>query len=364
MTAIRAERAIENLQEHARLPGITLERPSTLAFEFVEVSRCPPRTLQEISEFLDTQRTSHPFQWPHWSFENDLIALLRCEGRIRWLAQCGVLYPASRFLKPIKVLLVNRGPVCDDPELMELGLRRFIAEGRTHGFAYVDIAPEWTGEFAELTSSILSHHSWQPQGEKRSSLRLALSPSLDEILASLRSTTRYKIRRSESGGVEVSIADDEATFFEFFRLYEKMANEKQFSAEGSEFLLRAFRGLVNDPRRGAFFLAREDGKLRGGILIIRCGVHCWYILGATTKDSKFSAGHLLQWRAIEWAKRQGCLEYDFGGFREGMATGPAYFKSGFSDRVVHFPPAYRYVLNPSRHRALKLVLRVRRSLQK
>ena len=330
-------------------------------FQVVSAVQCPAHILHEIGEFLDTQDTSHPFQFPEWSGSGALLALARRGGRVSWVAQCGTLSPGGQLL-PIRALTVYRGPVCDDVELLETGLRHLIEAGRRKNLAYVEIAPEWSGGFAESAALMLARNGWQTLAGERSSLRLGLNRAADDLLASFRKTTRSEIRRSISAGIVVTVAGNEIEYRDFLRLYEAMASERKFPAQESEFLLRIFHWLAVDRSRGGLFLAWEDGNLRGGALVVRAGRRCWYILGATSKDGKVGVGHLLQWRAIEWAREMGCLEYDFGGYREGVNTGPALFKKGFCDRVVNFIPPYRYVTSPTRHRAVESIAKIRRKL--
>jgi len=343
-----------------------LQIDDTLDFQFVRAARLSPLQLREISGFLDTQITSHPFQLPQWSGPESgaYAALLRHDGRLQWFAQCGVLYPAGRILRPIRALTVNRGPICDDLELMESGLRRLIAESRKRRIAYIEIAPEWTGAFADSAATLLARNGWQALPGARSSLRLDLSPDLEHLFASFRKGTRYEIRRAEREGIQVTIARKETDCSDFVRLYAKMLSQKKFDGEDPHSLSLRLRWLVEDHRRGGLLLALEDGKLRGGAAIVRSGIRCWYVWGATSKEGKSGAGHLLQWRAIQWAKEQGCLEYDFGGFREAMSTGPALFKRGFCDRVVHFLPPHRYVVSESRYRVSNFISGVRRGLRR
>jgi peptidoglycan pentaglycine glycine transferase (the first glycine) len=94
-------------------------------------------------------------------------------------------------------------------------------------------------------------------------------------------------------------------------------------------------------------------------VIVRSGIRCWYVFGATSKSDKFSAGHLLQWRAIQWAKEHGCLEYDFGGYSEGRSGGPAFFKKGFCDDLVHFLPPHRKIIRGTSVRVSDLVSKFR-----
>jgi hypothetical protein len=353
-------RRIENLHDSSVAAEKALRVQPKFDFEFGKIPHCSPQTLQEINEFLDTQDTSHPFQWSQWSEGEAFYALLRCDGCIRWYAQCGTLYPASRLLRPIRALTVNRGPVCDDFEMLETGLQHLIAEARRRKIAYIEIMPEWTGEFAQVATGVLERNGWQSIAAERGGLRLSLDRTPEQLLANFRPTTRHRIRKAEDGGVDVTIVGEEAEFSEFIELYSQLASKKQFLMESRPFLMKVFHWVASDRRRGGLFLAREAGRLTGGILVVRSSNRCCYILGATAKHSKLSAGHLLQWRAINWAKDNGCFEYDFGGFREGMTTGPAHFKSGFSNAAVLFAFPHRYVVNAARFRASEFISSVRR----
>jgi hypothetical protein len=304
--------------------------------------------VQEIAGFLDTQDTSHPFQFPQWSGAGTYFALVRRQAEILWFAQCGVFHPAGRILWPIRALSLNRAPVCDDLDLAEIGLRYLVEAGSQKGFAFIDIAPEWTDQYADSASGMLARNGWQPRSERRSSLRLDLRPSLDRLLGNFRKATRYEIRRSERQEVEVTIACNENDCDYWLGLYLDMAKKKQFAAEDCGHIRRVLRWLGSEARRGGLLLAHKDGRLLGGTVIVRSGVRCWYVWGATAKDDRFSAGHLLQWRAIQWAKEQGCLEYDFGGYTEGRSGGPAFFKKGFCENVVRFVLPQRYTISRAR----------------
>lgn len=335
-----------------------------LTLQMIVRSQCSAALIREISDFLDADDTSHPFQWPQWSGERARMLLLRRDGRLQWFSQCGVIFPAGRLLPSIRALTINRGPVCSDLKTLEAGLCQVINEAERMGIAYIDIAPEWTGAFAESAAAMLTRYSWRPLPTTRSTLRLSLGPSASDLLAGFRKATRYEIRRSISEGIDVNVARTDGEYDEFLRLYGKMADQRKFPAEDPEFLSGIFQWLESESTRGGLFVARERGKLRGGAMVVRSGLRCWYIVGATSKEGKIGVGHLIQWRAIQWAKENNCLEYDFGGYREGATSGPAFFKKGFCDHVVHFLPPYRYVVNQGRHRASELLSNIRKNLRR
>jgi lipid II:glycine glycyltransferase (peptidoglycan interpeptide bridge formation enzyme) len=64
----------------------------------------------------------------------------------------------------------------------------------------------------------------------------------------------------------------------------------------------------------------------------------------------------LQWHAMQWAREQGCTEYDLGGYREGATDGPALFKKGFSEKVFRFLPTYRHALNSGRYSIYRVLM--------
>jgi Acetyltransferase (GNAT) domain len=350
-------------------PGVSAHAGTPLAvreesFEFRTVAEpqgSGPLT-NEVTDFLDTQDTAHPFQLPAWSDSAGSFFLLERHGRIQSFAKTGFFYPVGQIVRPLRVLTLNRGPVCDDLKAIKIGFTELIQTASRMGMTYIDVLPDWTGELADSAVAFLAQTGWLPLSGGRATLRLDLAPSLDFLIRSFRSTTRYEIRRSEAAGLAVTPSCNEREFQEFLHLYGSMAQEKRFTVEKPDLLLRVFRSLAADPTRGTLLLARQGNELRGGIVIVRIGSRCWYVLGATTKDRKVSAGHLLQWHGIQWAKQIGCREYDFGGYREGSESGPGLFKRGFCDRIVRFPPAHRYVLSPARYRLLLALNRARHLL--
>ena len=352
--------ADDDVSGHAMSPKKDV--PIADSFEFLEADRHRGALASEIAKFLDSQHTSHPFQFAEWAGDGAYIALYRREGILRWFAQCGAFYPAGRVLRPIRALHINRGPICDDLEIMEVGLQRLIEGAKREGFARIDIVPEWSGDFSESAATMLTRNGWKTLGTTRQSLRLDLDQTLDDIFASFRKATRYEIRRSERHDLEIRMAGNDKEREDWLQLYNEMATDKKFPADDLRHLRRILGWLGTDPARGGLLLAYNESRLLGGIVLVRSGARCWYLLGATAKDEKFSAGHLLQWHGLQWAKQNRCREYDFGGYREGTSSGPAFFKRGFCNNVVTFLPASRYVVSASRQRTLELITRLRRGL--
>jgi hypothetical protein len=335
-------------------------------FEFLKTHELAPAVHQEIEAFLDRQGNSHPFQFPNWmgiengeEREDKHCAIVREQGEMRWFAHCGVTFPAGKWLRSVRSLIVHRGPVCDDADLTLYGLGELLEKSKELGFAYVAIAPEWVERPEWSVGSALSSAGWQSLPDRRSTLRLDLGAGNDELLRSFREDTRLNIRRSERQGIVIRPAQDEGDIQEFQRIYFEMAKKKNFLADERSHLSRVLRWIVSEKDRGALLLASKEATPLGGVLVIRAAKRSWGVFSATVKDSRLRAGHVLQWSAIRWAKEHGCADYDLGGYREGINTGPPLFKRGFCQAVVHFSPPYRYPLNPRLCSMLGFVIQVR-----
>src|ERR1019366_2300574 len=159
-------------------------------------------------------------------------------------------------------------------------------------------------------------------------------------------------------GVSVDPASCDAQIKEFLTLHARLAERKNFQAESSDHLLSSIRGLINEDSRGALLLARSENLIYGGAVVGRSGRRCWYVWGAADKHEHFNVGHILQWKALLWAKSHGCNEYDFGGYTPGATSGPAWFKAGFGGTVVRFVRPHRRVIRRGYYRTFDLIFRM------
>ena len=326
-----------------------------MVFRFCPGSELSAEMSMTLTSFLDSQSSAHPFQCPDWAPLGSVLGnrayccWLEDGMNVRAFARANVIYPASRLLPGVRALVVNGGPVCDDPEIAVGFLSQLVAAARELGFVYLEASSEWLGTAGSRMQDWFEHGGWARQGSFRTTLRLDLNSDCATLVAAFQKTTRYEIRRAEKTGVTVWAARDRRDCERFYDLLQRMAAEKCFAVESRSGVVHVWNWLASDPRRGVLLLASHQNAARGGVMVVRAGRRAWYVRGASQKQLPYSVGHLLQWRAIQWAKENGCTEYDFGGYTVGATTGPAYFKRGFCDRVVQFLPAYRYVLNDSRY---------------
>jgi len=285
--------------------------------------------------------------------------LLRERETIRWAGTFGVQSPLGRAIPWIRGLIANRGPVCDDRELWEAAADQLAEKMRPERIAYIEVSPDWIQRSEGECPDFFNNPEWSPVDSQRASLRLDLAPSADEIFANFNKNSRYEVRHAERLGATVSMASSDADIDEFLRLYQELAARKGFSPDPIGHVRRAIHWLVSAESRGALLLARTNDVVRGGAVVGRAGRRCWYIWGASDKQQDVNVGHVLQWKALQWAKSCGCSEYDFGGYTPGATSGPAWFKAGFGGTAVHFVAPRRRVIRPGRFRVFSLVSRIR-----
>ena len=79
-----------------------------------------------------------------------------------------------------------------------------------------------------------------------------------------------------------------------------------------------------------------------------------YLLGASNDTGrKLKGSYLLQWKAIEWMKAQGCKWYDLGGIDPVENKGTYIFKSGLSGKAgKDVSQVGQYDLAPNLHTKL------------
>jgi lipid II:glycine glycyltransferase (peptidoglycan interpeptide bridge formation enzyme) len=326
---------------------------------------------QEICAFLDSQDTSHPFQYPQWagtegdSYPSERWFGLGREGStLAAFASCAVQRPAGSRI-PVTALIINRGPVCDDGARWQEALQALVRGSEDRKLIYIDAAPERiVADEGSSGERALFPASWSAIGGERLSLRLDVTRSEEEIFQSFRKVARYEVRRAERAGVTVGKAVSAEESEGFIELYLRLAKRKGFMPDGPQFMHGILGWLQGEPKRGGLWLAKLQDAAVAGAVIVRAGRRCWYVWGASEEQRNFSAGHLLQWHAIRWAKSQGCTQYDFGGYTPGATSGPAWFKEGFGGKVVRLLPPHRIVLRPQQYRWLEAARNAKEKLRR
>jgi len=209
--------------------------------------------------------------------------------------------------------------------------------------------------------------------QPRRSLLVDLDGQPDDLLLRMKQKTRYNVRLAERRGVTIR-PGDEADLPAFYRLMETTALRDGFGVHSQAYYETAHRLFV-PAGRGNLLLAEVDGQLVAGLVVLApvredpstltCSGTACYMYGASSDEYRnLMPTYLLQWKAMLWAREQGCRDYDLWGVpdedeetleagftqRNDGLWGVYRFKRGFGGRLVRTIGAWDLVYAPLRYR--------------
>jgi peptidoglycan pentaglycine glycine transferase (the first glycine) len=289
------------------------------------------------------------------------------EDKGRLVAGAQVLF---RSLPPsfpyLSIAYVPKGPILDfgNQEISEAlfsAIHRLVRQKRAILLKIEPELPDSPALVRQLQSCGFrpSQQTIQP----RSTIRIDLQADPDEILARMKSKTRYNVRLAGRKGVMVreGTADDLPIFC---RLMALTGRRDGFDVHSQEYYETAYRFFVPSGL-ARLLLATYGGRVIAGLMVFAFGQRAWYMYGASSdRERNRMPNHLLQWEAIRWVREQGCLTYDLWGIpdevgkepekyertvadRRGGLWGVYRFKQGFGGQVVRYVGAYDYVYRPA-----------------
>ncbi len=299
-----------------------------------------------------------------WGWTAQRLALTVGESSWEPLAAAQVLKRQVPRL-PYSVLYVPKGPLLDynDGPLRRQVLAELEKLARREKAILIKIDPEvvrYWGVEQERKSPVgaqfvkeLQDRGWRFSAEQiqfRNSVELDLTRSEDDLLAAMKSKTRYNIRLAGRKGITIRRGTP-ADFSTIATMYQETALRDGFTIRPIEYYLDAWRSFY-EAGMGMPLLAEFEGDPVAAVLLVRYGDRVIYMYGASTnRERKRMPNYLLQWEAIRWAKAEGCAIYDFWGAPdEFVETDPLWgvwrFKDGFHGDVVWHIGAWDYPARP------------------
>ncbi len=204
------------------------------------------------------------------------------------------------------------------------------------------------------------------------SIILDISGDDETILRRMNQGTRRKVRKSQRGAVlykEGARADLPA----FSRLMRETGARNNFGAHNAAYFAALFDLLI--PQYGTLLMAWLDEELLAAVMVFALGDVAWYLYGASSRGrGNLYASYGIQWRAIQWAKRRGCRQYDLWGVPDededsleaGFKTrkdglwGVYGFKRGWGGQLIRSLGAWDLAWNPLVYAAYRGALKLRR----
>lgn len=176
---------------------------------------------------------------------------------------------------------------------------------------------------------------------------LDVDKSDEEILAGMRKTTRYEIKRAQKLHVSVQTSSNPADLSLFFRLYKETSKRHGFVTHQG--IAEEFEVFAN-RQKALLLLGTYEGKILASAIVLFYGNQAIYHHGASV-TSKIPASYLIQWEAIQEAKKRGIKLYNFYGIApEDKPNHPwrgiTLFKKGFGGREIEYIHAQDLAVSP------------------
>lgn len=160
---------------------------------------------------------------------------------------------------------------------------------------------------------------------------LDLTPDCATLWDRLDKKDRWALRKVETMGVTVEATIDPAMLRHFFELHLRMRKYKyQMVAQPYRFFENIWQHLL-DKGMGTLFVAKYEGAILGATLFLQWQNKFYYKFNASAPGSlALLPNDLMIWQGIQYAKAQGCQQFDFG-LSDWDQTGLIRFKRKFAD---------------------------------
>lgn len=254
-----------------------------------------------------------------------------------------------------------KGPGATSTERIETilpDLRRFAA---AHGVFVCKIEPEIieTKESRQQLRS-LGMLPTPPVQPNNSTVIIDLSPSIDDILASLNQKGRHALRRAERDGVSaeaVPFTEENARLM-YNLLRETAVGRFETSVRDFSYYYTFWKAFV-DSGAGSLFFATYENRVVAGAFSMFLGKKGLYKDGASVREKTvYGASHLLQWEIMQWMKSRGVESYDLCGAPHSSRIndeshnfyGVGRFKTSFNKHVTDYVGCYDLPVRPFAYR--------------
>jgi len=338
----------------------TLPDPSLVDWND-RIAQLPGAHILQTSQWAEVKKTNG-WQPVYIQWKDDYGAIVAAVVIHR--KQVPILSRISRTC----LLYAPRGPLVDweDKSIASRVLEDLEEFARVSGAIFLKIDPDlpvgWDLENKPNPGGVaieqtLSVRGWNVSGEQiqfRNTILLDLTLAEDDLLQRMKQKTRYNIRLAERKGVTVRIGVN-ADFSTLYRMYAETANRDGFVIRTREYYLDVWSRLLQDGMATPL-IAEINGEPVSGIVLFHFAGRAYYFYGMSTeKYREWMPNHLIQWRAIQYAKSIGCKVYDFWGapdhFDESDSMYGVYrFKDGFSGQIVRGLSAWDYSSRPGWYR--------------
>jgi lipid II:glycine glycyltransferase (peptidoglycan interpeptide bridge formation enzyme) len=256
---------------------------------------------------------------------------------------------------PMCVLYAPKGPTVADRDGYIASLEFLDRRARQQRAIWLKIDGDALNDLDWMRSQ-LGARGWvysKSQVQFRNTLLTDLRHDDETLFARMKPKWRYNIRLAEKRGVSVRVIttfdkDDANVLYD---LYSETGKRDGFIIRTREYYIDAWNTM-----RAVAFIAQRDGEPLGAIIVFTFADRAYYFYGMSRSHGReHMPNHLLQWRAMTWARDRGCSTYDWWGAPELLDEsdsmfGVYRFKEGFGAQFAQGIGAWDFAPSRLTHR--------------
>ncbi len=290
-------------------------------------------TAAEWGAFIRKHPAAHILQSPTWG---ELKAEFGWKPRYIQQGTLGAMVLFRRLPLGFTVAYIPRGPVGEGdwqglwPEV--------DAVCQAEKTVFLRVEPDvWEPVAADFAPTHLpgfkpSNQTIQPPN----TVLVDLQGSEEDLLARMKSKTRYNIRLAERKEVLVQRSTDVAGFF---KMMQTTGERDAFGIHNQNYYQRAY-DLFSAQDACTLLIASWQDQPLAGLMAFAQGDTAWYFYGASTNQERNRMPtYLLQWEAMRWARSKGCHTYDLWGIPDQPES---TLEEKFTDRADGLWGVYRF----------------------
>lgn len=195
-----------------------------------------------------------------------------------------------------------------------------LAEDEASAQALIDeaigLAQKQKARYLELRTGVhpmLARHPHLAESNLYVRWLLPLADGADAIWSGLRKPVQRQIKKSQTLGVHVRIAETRADMDVYYRLHLQTRSKKHgMPAQPQRFFCGLWDAFAASDRM-KLLLAHYEGKVIAGMILLGCGSTIRYAYGASDERYlQLAPNNLLMWQAIAWACERGYQTFDLG----------------------------------------------------
>lgn len=182
--------------------------------------------------------------------------------------------------------------------------------------------------------------------------QLNLKQREEELLAKMKSKTRYNIRLSKKHGVEIREDNSPKAFEVYLKLTAETTQRQKFYAHTADYHRKMWTAMQS-AKIAHLFLAKYKKEILGAYIFFVFNNVLYYPYGASSRKHKeVMPLYALFWEAIKFGQRLNCHTFDMWGSPgpnikpNDPYSGFHRFKEGFGGELVEFIGTYDLVINP------------------